>query len=55
MKIIYVAEVDEKETAYSKQELLDIGLEALATAYEKTGAYFDVGYNPQFVTIGKYN
>ena len=55
MKVTYVVEVDEKETTYSKQELLDIGLNALTSAYEKTWAYFDIGYNPQLVTNGGSN
>ena len=55
MKVAYMVEVDEKETTYTKQELLDMGLDALASAYEKTGAYFDIGYNPQLVTSGGSN
>ncbi len=52
MKVAFIVEVDEKQTIYSKQELLDLGLDALASAYEKTGAYFNIGYNPQLVTNG---
>ena len=55
MKVAFMVEVDEKETPYSKQELLDMGLNALASVYNKTGAYFDVGYNPQVVTNGGNN
>lgn len=50
-----MVEVDEKETTYSRQELLDMGLDALTSAYKKTGAYFDIGYNPQLVTSGVNN
>ena len=55
MKVAFMVEADEKETTYSKQELLDMGLNALTSAYEKTGAYFDIGYNPQLVTSGGSN
>lgn len=55
MKVAFMVEVDENETTYSMQELLNIGLNALTDAYEKTGAYFDIGYNPQLVTIGGNN
>ena len=55
MKVAFIVEVDEKETTYSKRELLDMGLDALASVYGKTGAYFDVGYNPQLVTSGGNN
>ena len=55
MKVAFMVEVDEKETTYSIQELLDMGLDALTDAYEKTGAYFDIGYNPQLVTSGGNN
>ena len=36
-------------------ELLDIGLNALAEAYDKLGCYYDIGYNPQMVTKRKVN
>ena len=55
MIVCYQVEVDETETVLSTQELLDLGLTALANAYKKTGAYFDVGYNPQMVVYGKRN
>lgn len=55
MKVAFLVEVDEKETTYSRQELLDMGLNALTSAYEKTGAYFNIGYNPQLVTNGGCN
>ena len=50
-----MVEVDEKETPCSIQNLLDMGLDALTSVYEKTGAYFNVGYNPQLVTSGRNN
>jgi len=53
MKVCYQVEVDETETTLTQDELLNLGLEALADAYSKTGAYFDVGYNPTLVTKGK--
>jgi len=53
MIVCYQVEIDESETTLSKQELLDLGLMALTNAYEKTGAYYDIGYNPQMVTSGK--
>ena len=40
MKVAYMVEVDEKETTYSKQELLDMGLDALTSAYEKNECSF---------------
>lgn len=55
MFVCYQVEVDETETTLTKEELLDLGLMALTSAYEKTGAYFDIGYNPQIVTSGKLN
>lgn len=55
MKVAYVAEVDEKQTTLSREELLQMGLDALASVYSKTGAYFDVGYNPMWVTDGGCN
>lgn len=55
MKVAFMVEVDERETTYSIQELLDMGLKALTATYEKTGAYFDIGYNPQLVTSGGNN
>jgi len=53
MIMCFQVEVDEKETTLSKEELLELGLMALTNAYEKTGAYFDIGYNPQLVTNGR--
>ena len=55
MKITFIVKVDENKTTYSVQELLDMGLEALTSAYEKTGVYFDIGYNPQLITKGRSN
>lgn len=55
MKVAFMVEVDERETSYTTQQLLDIGLNALTSAYTKTGAYFDIGYNPQLVTSGRSN
>ena len=55
MIVCYQVEVDETETTLTKEELLDLGLMALTNAYEKTGAYYDIGYNPQMVVIGKRN
>ena len=55
MKVAFIVEVDERQTTYSKQELLDLGLDALAFAYEKTGADYEIGYNPQLVTNGGGN
>ena len=55
MIVCYQVEVDESQTTLSKDELLQLGLQALACAFEKTGAYYDVGYNPQMVIKGKKN
>ena len=53
MIVLFQVEVDEKETSLTKDELCELGLNALTGAYEKTGAYFDIGYNPQLVTDGR--
>lgn len=50
MRVSFMIDVDEKETTLSKKEILDIGLEAIAEAYERLGIYYDIGYNPQLIT-----
>ena len=53
MIVCYQVEVDETETTLTKDELLTLGMTALASAFEKTGAYYNIGYNPQMVTSGR--
>ena len=55
MIVCYQVEVDETETSMPIQDILDLGVVALARAYEKLGCYYSVGYNPEFVTRGKVN
>ena len=50
MKWCFQVEVDESETTMSREELLQVGMNALAEAYEKCGCYFDIGYNPNMIT-----
>lgn len=53
MKWCFQIEVDEKETTLSREKLLEIGINALAQAYDKVGCYYDIGYNPQLITTNK--
>ena len=55
MTVCYQVEVDETETSMPIQDILDLGVVALARAYEKLGCHYSVGYNPEFVTRGKVN
>ena len=55
MKVLFCVEVDETQTDKTMLELVDMGMKALVEAYEQTGAYFDVGYDPRMVTSGKGN
>ena len=45
-------EIDEREAKLSQKEVIDYVIDSLAESLEKTGAYYDVGCNPDSIISG---
>lgn len=52
MKFQISIEVDETEAKLSQKEIVNYVLDSLAESLEKTGAYYDVGCNPDSIING---